>query len=98
MSDDPICLGVIDPDPALFFLQARQILGFETGVMAKHELHDPAAICDEGKTSFLDQRDDAVRGFHVLWQTPDRPKVLRIGEPNSRRPIWTRLEPCPRVG
>ena len=94
MSDDPAWLGVVDPHPGLLFRQGRQILRFETGVMGKDELHDGAAIRDKGKPSFLDQRDDAVRGFHVLWQTPERRKVLRIGEPNSRRPIWTRLAPC----
>jgi hypothetical protein len=34
--------------------------------MGNDELHDAAAICDEGEPPFLGQRDDAFRGFHVL--------------------------------
>jgi hypothetical protein len=51
--------------------------------MGENELHDAAAICDEGEPPFLGQRDDAFRGFHVLQQTRlSKPKVLRPGEPN----------------
>jgi hypothetical protein len=66
MSKDAAWRGVVDPDPALFFLQARQILRFDTGVMGKDELDNAAAISDEGKTPFLDQRYDSLRGLHAL--------------------------------